>query len=195
MLKTILLTAFACLVALGLGGGSALFAVDRADALGALRIGFWVAYPDAGTVNADPYTRARVARNATLPLGPAEGLVFRRRTDEGGRPLRPQCRYIFEGRLPPAAFWTLHAADMQSGKPILGDDHPGALHSYAMLRQPGGSVRIAIGPTIETGNWLAVEGDRPFRLVLSLYDTPLGSGAFITPVAMPTVTLEGNCDS
>ncbi|RLQ89388.1 DUF1214 domain-containing protein [Notoacmeibacter ruber] len=183
------------MIALGLGGGSALLALDRADALGALPVGRWVAYPEAGTDKADPYTTARIARNAALPLAPAEGLVFSRRTDEANRPLRPQCQYVLEGRVPSARFWTLRAVDIQSGKLIAKNGREKALHSRALLRQPDGSVRIAIGPSIRSGNWFPVEANRPFRLVLSLYDTPLGSGSSITPLGMPAVKLEEPCDA
>ncbi|MCP1198143.1 DUF1214 domain-containing protein [Notoacmeibacter sp. MSK16QG-6] len=195
MLRTILLTALSCILALGLGGGSAWFALDRADALGALNIGKWVAYPEAGTDRADPYTRARIARNAALPLAPAEGLVFSRRSDESDRPLRAGCQYILEGRLPSARFWTLHAAPLSSDASIADEDRRVALHSRALLRQPDGSIRIAIGPTIRPGNWLPVAGNGPFRLILSLYDTPLGSGTSISPLGMPTVTPEESCNA
>ena len=195
MLKTILLTALACVIALGLGGGSAWLALDRADALGALRIGGWVAYPEAGTETADPYTRARIAKNASLPLGPAEGLVFTRRQDQRERPLRAGCQYVLEGRIPSARFWTLHAGDPQTGKPLPSNGRRVALHSRALLREADGSVKIAIGPALRSGNWLPVSGTGPFRLVLSLYDTPLGSGTSITPLGMPTITMEEPCDA
>ncbi|OXS99458.1 hypothetical protein B7H23_15000 [Notoacmeibacter marinus] len=195
MLRTILLTALSCTIALALGGGSAWFALERADALGALNVGKWVAYPEAGTDRADPYTRARIARNADLPLAPAEGLVFSRRLDEADRPLRAGCQYLLAGRLPSARFWTLHAASLSANGTVADDNRRTALHSRALLREPDGSIRIAVGPRIRAGNWLPVTGNGPFRLVLSLYDTPLGSGTSITPLGMPTMTLEEACDA
>ncbi len=195
MLKTVLLTMLACIIALGLGGGSALLALDRADAIGALRVGQWVAYPDAATAKADPYTRARIAKKASLPLGPAEGLVFTRRLDERDRSLRAECQYVLEGRLPSARFWTLHAADLQTGSPLPSGGRRSALQSRALLREPNGTVRIAIGPDVRPGNWLPITDKGPYRLVLSLYDTPLGSGSSITPLGMPTVTMEEPCDA
>lgn len=195
MIRTILLTALSCIVALGLGGGSAWFALDRADALGALNAGKWVAYPEAGTDRADPYTRARIARNAALPLAPAEGLVFTRRSDEADNPLRAECQYVLAGRLPSARFWTLHVASLSTTTSMADTERRAALHSRALLRQPDGSIRITIGPKIRAGNWLPVSGEGPFRLVLSLYDTPLGSGTSITPLGMPTMTLEEPCNA
>ena len=50
----------------GLGGG---------PMLGAMRIGPWTAWPEAGTQDADRYVRASLARSGDLPLGAGEGLT------------------------------------------------------------------------------------------------------------------------
>ncbi|TIQ00823.1 MAG: DUF1214 domain-containing protein, partial [Mesorhizobium sp.] len=97
------------------------------------------AFPDIGTQAADPYSKARVAREGVLALGQAEGLSFVAERDSDGELLKRQCAYEIEGGFPTARFWTLYAADrslsvVETGKPRLA-----ALQSYQVLRQPDNS--------------------------------------------------------
>ena len=47
----------------------------------------WTVWPKAGAFDADPYTRAIVARKADSPLGNGEGFVFVAREDSDGAAL------------------------------------------------------------------------------------------------------------
>ena len=61
-------TLFTLLVAAAVGLGATYFALTRGAAFGALSIGSWTAWPKTGTADADPYARAAIARNGTLPV-------------------------------------------------------------------------------------------------------------------------------
>ncbi len=183
------------IVALAIGGGTASvwYAINTFGGIGSMRIGTWVAFPLAGTPESDPYTRARIARDAELPLGAAEGLSFAARTDSSGAPLRRKCSYRIEGSMPVARFWTLFAANDR----LLPLAHeawaPAGLHSRNVIHKQDGSVEIEAGPHAEPGNWLPYQGDGPLVFVLSLYDTPIASSASIGETELPQVLRTG-CD-
>lgn len=193
MLKTVFLTALTVAIAIAGGAGSVWRALDSDFGFGSVTIGNWTAFPQRGTPDADPYSRARFSREADLALGYAEGLTFIARRDAGGEPLRLECRYRIEGGLPPARFWTLFARDAADRLIAPQGNRAPALHSYALLRQPDNTVATTVSRHPAPGNWLAVSGTGPFALVLTLYDTAIASSARIAEVELPQVLREA-CD-
>src|SRR5690606_5185360 len=115
------------------------------EGVGAIHIGPWIAFPDIGTPDADPYSKARVAREGVLALGRAEGLSFVAEHDTAGDALKRECAYTIEGSFPTARFWTLYAADNSLDAIATGKPRSAALHSYEILRQPDNSAIISIG--------------------------------------------------
>lgn len=192
MLKTALLTLLSVAIAIGLGAGSVWYALEAQDGVGAVRIGPWTTFPDAGTPDADPYAQARTARAGILALGRAEGLSFVAESDSAGEPLRRDCAYAIRGAFPIARFFTLYAAD-QSLDPI-ATGRPGrpALHSYEILREPGDEALIAASPHPAPGNWLPLAGAGSLRFVLTFYDTPIASSTGLSDVALPAIE-KGRC--
>ena len=83
MLKTAFFTLLSLAIAIGGGGGSVWYALQAQSGVGAISIGQWTAFPEIGTQNADPYSKARVAREGVLALGKAEGLSFIAERDAG----------------------------------------------------------------------------------------------------------------
>jgi len=146
MLKNAFLMLLSLAIAIGGGGASVWYALKIQDGVGAIRIGQWTAFPDIGTPAADPYSKARVAREGVLALGRAEGLSFVAETDAAGDQLKRECSYRIEGGFPTARFWTLYAADqslgvVETGKPgILG--HCSELAYLSLLR--GNLIRITL---------------------------------------------------
>jgi len=193
MLKTAFLTLLTLVIAIGGGTASLWYALRAQDGVGAITIGVWTAFPDIGTPNADPYSKARVARQGILSLGRAEGLAFAAEREAGGAPLRRECSYRIEGSTPPARFWTLYAADRASRVIKAVDGRESALHSLELLRQPDNSFAIAVGSRAAPGNWLAVSGSGAMRLVLTLYDTPIADSTGIAEVELPLV-IEAGCN-
>jgi hypothetical protein len=145
-------------------------------------VGAWRSEVLAGSVEAGPYTRARVALGGLLALGPEETLYFVAERDDSGRPLRADCAYHVSGPTPVARWWSVTA---------YGDDRfllPAPQHRYSVNSAAQGAVpgRVAFttgprppaGETSErgadalppaTGSWLPTPGDKGLLLVLRLY--------------------------
>ncbi|GLS22820.1 membrane protein [Labrys miyagiensis] len=142
--------------------------------LGALRIGPWQAWPLTDPLNADRYSRARIARSGDLPLGPGEGLAFTARVDSEGRALDGGCHYTIGPILPPARWWTLSLYD-RAGKPFVNPSERFGFASSAVMRGENGAAAIETGPGLQPGNWLPSAAG-PISLVLRLYDSPVSTG-------------------
>ncbi len=182
-------------IAIAIGGGTAsVWYVLRAqEGIGALTVGDWTAFPAIGTPEADPYAKARIARDGILPLGRAEGLAFIAERDSAGNRLRRDCDYRVEGVTPTARFWTLVAAD----ETLAALDHGGrasAVQSRQILRKADNSFAIAVGPHPAAGNWIRIDGAGPLALVLTLYDTPVTGGSGLGEFELPQV-LRAGCDA
>jgi hypothetical protein len=190
-------TAFNVLVALAIaiagGAGTVLYALDRSQSLGAVPVGPWVAYPDSGTPDADPYTKARLARSGELALAKAEGLVFTARTDSDGQNLSGRCAYEISGKLPPARLWTIRAEPVDGAVATPVGRRKLALHSLHLLRNPDRTATVSVGATPMPGNWLALRIDGGFALVMTLYDAPLAYDGEVSGLEMPRID-RGACD-
>ena len=194
MLKTALLTLISLAIAIGLGGYSVWYALNAQDGVGAIRIGRWTAFPDVGSLAADPYSKARVAREGVLALGRAEGLTFVAERDEAGDPLKRECAYTIEGSYPTARFWTLYAADQSLGVIGTGKPRQAALQSYEVLRQADNAVVISVGSRPAPGNWLITNGSGKMYFVLTFYDTPIASSTGLSDVTLPRI-LKAGCNA
>jgi hypothetical protein len=185
MFRLPFLVALALITAFGLGIGSAVAVLDASSGFGAIRIGPWTAFPVAQSKSADPYAKSHRARAGRLLFGSAEGLMFQAAEDSDGNPLTPACTYLLSGQTPPARFWTLYAADADSEPLVAGPELPSAFHAWNVLRGADGAFSVRISASAQPGNWLAVASGRPYRLVLSLMDTPTASSSGLLDVAMP----------
>ncbi|WP_378943698.1 DUF1214 domain-containing protein [Mesorhizobium sp. ANAO-SY3R2] len=187
MLKQTFLIGLALAIAVGGGAASVGFVLNSQEGIGAVTVGPWTAFPDIGTPDADPYSKARVARDGILALGRAEGLSFIAEKDSGGANLKRECSYRVEGSLPVARFWTIYASDKEQVALKSGMRRDPDLHSLEVLRQPDNSIEIAVGARATPGNWLAVSGAGDMNLVLTLYDTPIASSTGLSDIEMPRI--------
>lgn len=187
MFRTIFLIAFALSLAIGGGAASAWFMIDRGFGFGAVDVGPWTAFPDRGTSAADPYSRARFARQGYLAIGQAEGIVFTAMRDSLGLPLSAACGYQVEGPIPASRLWTLHTAQQENGELETNVSAGGALHSIAILRREDGSFDIPVSRHPSPGNWLRVSGSGEFAMVLTLYDTAVATTSRAVDVELPLI--------
>jgi hypothetical protein len=189
MLRSVIAIFLAFGIAVASGAGSVYLALDQSHRFGTIDIGPWTAYPELGTPEADPYSRARFAREGTLALGSAEGLVLTARSDSAGAMLSPSCVYRLVGDMPPARFWTLHTIDAEgrAHRPDGPAARTAALHSQALLRSEDGDAVITAALAIQPGNWLRTPDIPGFGLVVTLYDTSIAGSARISEVSMPEI--------
>ncbi|MDB5524854.1 MAG: hypothetical protein JWM58_2617 [Rhizobium sp.] len=188
MFRLPFLVALALITAFGLGIGSTVMMLDASSGFGAIRLGPWAAFPEAQMADADPYAKSHRARAGRLLFGTAEGLIFQADADQDGKRLSPACTYEITGQTPPARFWTLYAADSLNEPLDPGPERPAAFNSWNVLRQPDGAFTVRISASAQPGNWLAVSRSRPYRLVLSLLDTPTAGSSGVLEIQMPALT-------
>lgn len=187
MLKNSILILITALIAIGGGAASLSYALKAQEGVGAIAVGSWVAFPDIGTPDADPYTKARVSREGVLALGRAEGLSFIAEKDASGNILRQECAYVIEGKVPTSRFWTLYAADRSLTAITSEGAGASALHSYGILRGDGDTFSVTAGRKPAAGNWLAVHGNGQMYFVLTLYDTPVASSTGLSGIQLPRI--------
>lgn len=194
MLKNVTMTVLALAIAIVGGAGSVWYMLDAQEGFDAIHIGAWTAFPDIGTPDADPYSKARVARSGVLGLGRAEGLGFVAARDSSGELLKRECAYLIEGDFPPARFWTLYAADQSLDIIATGRPRAAALQAYEILRRPDNSAVISASNRALPGNWLPLSGQGPLYFVLTLYDTPIATSTGLSDVTAPSIRKVG-CDA
>lgn len=176
-------------IAAAVGFGSAMMVLDRERLFGAVDRGAWTTWPEFGSRNADPYSRAVLARTGEVPLGSGEGIAFVADRDDGGAGLVASCSYAVDGETPAGRLWTLTATDTE-GHLFENPAGRGGFQSREILRREDGSFTILVSATPQPGNWLPIDGDRPFRLTLRIYDTPLTSSG-IEAATLPAIERRG----
>lgn len=183
--------AFTLLVAIVLGLGVTLFMVTHSRGLDVVRAGAWEGWPRSGTVKADPYARAAVARSGELPLELADGLLFLATTDERGQPIDGRCETRIVGVLPQARLWTLTVMD-EEGHFIPNDAERYGLTSAEALYAADGSIDVRLSPRARPGNWLPSGARGRLKVALRLYDAPFSfaSGAGDATTALPRIVQE-----
>lgn len=157
------------LVALVIGVGSAVWVVESLSKVQTIKDGAWTTHPLIGSVQANMYLRATIARIALFALSRTEAIYYNAFTDEEGEPLRPECDYIIEGGDLPARWWSITAYDK---------DHfliPNALNRYSynmknLRRDEQGRYKIYLSQTPKDLNWLPSATEGTMSLTLRAYN-------------------------
>jgi hypothetical protein len=171
--RLLLGTLFALAVAAVVGLGATYLALTRGAAFGALTIGSWTAWPKTGTLDADPYARATIARTGQLPIALGDGVSFTARSDDSGKLLDGRCDVILSGITPAARFWTLTLYNVK-GELVANAINRYGFTSQGIVRHADGSFAIVMGPRANPGNWLPSGGVERYTLILRFYDTAVG---------------------
>jgi hypothetical protein len=185
------LVAIALAIAFSGGIWSTRLALDATIGFGAIKLGAWEAFPQAQTASADPYAKSHRANAGKLLYATAEGLSFSATADDSGARLDGRCSYQLSGETPSARYWTLFATGPDGRPPSADAERPSALNSRMVLRRQDGSADIAIAATARTGNWLAIPAQGPFRLTLTLLDTPAAGSSGLIDLSMPAIRKTG----
>ncbi len=191
-MRLLLGTLFVLLVAVAVGLGATYYALTQGADFGGLTIGSWTAQPKTGTIDADPYARASIARSGRLPLALGDGLTFLAKSDVSNRPLDGRCDVVLSGITPAARFWTLTLYNVQ-GELVANSVHRYGFTSEEIVRHPDGHFNIVIAPRANPGNWLPTGGVERYILAMRFYDTSVGvSTKEGREIPMPTV-MTRNC--
>ena len=166
-------TLFALAVAAFVGLGLTYYALSRGAAFGALSIDSWDAFPKTGTVDADPYARASIARSGRLPLALGDGVSFTVYEDDDGKVLDGRCDVVLSGITPTARYWTLTLYNVD-GDLVANTVGRYGFTSEDIARRADGTFEVVVGPRASPGNWLPTGGVERYELVLRLYDTAVG---------------------
>jgi hypothetical protein len=183
---TAILVVYTLLLALGLGLGSAYWAINGNPPFGSLRLGPWQAWPQLGAPAADPYMRAIIARRGDVPLATGEGMGFTASVDNDGRLLDSGCSYSIGPVAPIARVWTLTLYD-QGGRLPSTELRRGSFTSAEVLRDAQDRFSITLSRTVQPGNWLQLPAGGSFTVVLRLYDPPGAGGANLEENEMPVI--------
>lgn len=195
MLRTPLLVALALAIAFAGGIYSSVAAIEADDTFDVLEIGPWTASPLAQTSDANPYAKARRARDGGFALGQAEGLAFMAEYDSAGRPLDGGCAYRIAGTAPTNRLWILRLVDPSGETLPVTPAFPASLHSAGIQRAPDGSFTILLDQTAQSGNWLRLERDGRFLIELTLFDTPAAGNFGVVDLTMPAIQRTGCADA
>jgi hypothetical protein len=177
---------FALVIALGLviGSGSALAWMRQ----GMAPVGDgWMGSKVAGSVDADAWTRARVALSGLLALNRSQAVYFVRNTDDAGRRLRDTCRYRVSGGPLPGRWWSVTAYAPDNYLPQNDDgalsfdathvhsDASGHWQAIAASRRPPGAV------------WVSTRKAGAYDLTLRIYNPTPAAQADFTTIPLPKV--------
>lgn len=171
------------------------YQIKRVDT-DAVSVGPWKASVLAGSPDADPLTRARVAVGGLLALGHEETLYYVARTDSAGKDLRSRCEYRIEGAKPDARWWSITAyaddlflfPDAQkrfsvNGSTIEIDSHG----RFVALTSPSNTTKDGQVPHMQT------PGDRGLVLTLRLYNPSVEVQKRPAELLAPRIEAVGAC--
>ncbi len=168
-MRSLLNLLFIFIIALILGLGSAWYMIEEGSALTTSRVGPWSVWRSAGKPDADPYTKAHMARAGRLPITATSALYFFANDDETGNSLLSSCEYVVEGRPLNAAWWSLAVYD-GTGRLIPNKAGRHSFNRTDVARRAVGSFRIVLARSARPGNWLPTAEQGSLKLVLRAYD-------------------------
>lgn len=187
-MRSLLALLVTLIVGTALGLAATRWSAANRQGFGAEQAGPWMAWPTAGTSEAEPYARAFQARTGYVPLGGGNGIALFALSDSQEQPLKGACSYDVGGVVPAARFWTLEAFS-PTGRPIEGALGRLGFTSAEVMHDENGRFTVAVSPTVRPGNWLQIATHGRFVLVLRLYETVLSASAFsLEADALPTIT-------
>ena len=156
------------IIAIMLGLGITSLSLNTGSGVAATRHGGWKSWKNSGHLNADPYTRAYIAKTGQLPLPPQIAQTYFALYDNAHRRLHTSCTYLIESPAVEAKWWTLAVYDY-NGKIF---ENPIKRYSFnaesAMIKFEGG-FHIYLSQSPQPENWLPIGNQGPFVLVYRLY--------------------------
>lgn len=187
MLRAGLYWSSALLAGCLLGLGATALVLHGSSSGSTVRAGAWETKLLAGSPDADPWTRAVVARTGLLALAPEETLYYTARMDSEGRALDGSCRYRLDGWDPGARWWSLTAYGADNYL-IPNPEGRYSISQSTIVRRDDHSWSLLVGPDPESENWLPVRAGEPFDLTIRLYNPETDVYADPAGIALPVIT-------
>lgn len=169
----------AIIFGLNLGALSALWfggLIDGGPKIGnAIDADGWRSDWSIGSENANPYVRARVARNGLMGLRKEEAVYFIKTEDQSGTRLTEDCDYRVSGGAMPAAWWSITLYDADNRLPMNEDAALSFDQTKAERLGAGGGANwsFLISSTAPAGRpdpaWVSSRAGGTFDLTLRLY--------------------------
>lgn len=155
------------------GIGSSHYIIDHGWPLTTDTYGPWQTWREAGRPDADPYSRAHVARSGALVISSDSAGVFEARSDALGARLHSSCDYVIEGPSAGGLWWSLAVFD-DHGDLIPNDAGRFSFTSDTVATNPDGSYIATLGRDARPGNWLPTGGAGRLVLVFTILDPANG---------------------
>jgi hypothetical protein len=154
-------------IALLLGIGTSWYMIEQGSRVSVTTRGSWHLWHSAGRVDADPYTRARFARQGSL-ASPADLMTtYEARRDEEGQRLHSSCDYVMDGVDVPGAWWSLTAFD-ERGQLIANPAERYSYSSATVALSADNTYLITVSRESRPGNWLPTSGAGRLVLIFSV---------------------------
>lgn len=113
----------------------------------AIDIDGWRSDWSIGSENANPYVRARVARNGLMGLRKEEAVYFIKTEDDAGERLSEACTYRVSGDTYPAEWWSITLYDGENYLPKNIDQRLSYDQTAADALYGGGAWNFLVTPT------------------------------------------------
>lgn len=176
--------------ALVLGLGSVLLTLRGGLGADQVKVGPWATNLVIGGVDADAYTRARVALFGLLALDKKETIYYTAGADSAGEALSGSCSYVLKGRDLAARWWSVTAYGPDSYL-IPNDANIYSFSKPSVQREADGSYVVHISPVKQDGNWVPVKPGQRFDLTARFYNPDASVVAAPEKADLPTITKEG----
>jgi len=176
------------LVGIIFGIASAYLVINFSPAFLWIQNGVWKTSLVAGSENADPYTRAIVAKNYLYVLNKSEAIYFIAESD-GERKLSRNCDYRVVGKDLPARWWSIT---------VYGEDNfliPNEYNIYSVTSanvvKKNDSWTIYISKKPKGENWIPLSGEGGFYITLRLYNPDQKVYERVESMELPKIIREG----
>ena len=140
----------------------------------AINIEGWQSDWSVGSESANPYVRARVARNGLMGMRKEEAVYFIKTEDDAGDPLNEDCVYRVSGSAHPAQWWSITLYDAANYLPQNEDgrlsfDQTAAAAKFPDANESWNFLVSATAPDNPDAAWISSRAGETFDLMLRLY--------------------------
>lgn len=179
---------FYALLGIAIGISSAYLLLSISPDFLWIQNGVWRTSLVAGSEQADPYTRAIVAKNYLYILNRSEAIYFIAESD-GERELKRNCDYKIVGKDLPSRWWsiTIYGEDNF----LIPNEHNIYSITSANVLKEGDHWQIHVSRDPKGKNWIPLRGEGKFYITLRLYNPEKDVYEKIKEIELPSIIREG----